>query len=221
MKRLILGLIILGCSLVASAQCPSSVVCDAMELKLSYSSLPNSGSVDSVGVVVSADTNWLPVNSVPSDTLVIPRDTFDCTDFADGFVYKNGSVLVGTACNTRTALPVDFINIEALDLGEVVIIKWSTAWELNSDYFLVEKVVNGSEFEAISGHFTAAGNTNEISHYHFADNSKMVSNIYRIQQVDFDGTINYSKLVKSAKVLAVEPVDEVIDIQELTGQEIK
>jgi hypothetical protein len=59
--------------------------------------------------------------------------------------------------------------------------------ELNSDYFSIERSVDGINFEHI-GSVKANGNKNVISNYSFSDYAPFIGiNYYRLKQYDFDG----------------------------------
>ncbi|MDW3210636.1 MAG: T9SS type A sorting domain-containing protein [Reichenbachiella sp.] len=87
----------------------------------------------------------------------------------------------------NTPLPVDLLSFHGSFTNEQVILGWSTASELNNDYFELEHSVDGSIFNkiaTISGH----GTTNELSEYTFDDSGYVQGiNYYRLKQVDFDG----------------------------------
>jgi hypothetical protein len=69
---------------------------------------------------------------------------------------------------------------------------WSTATEINSSHFEVQRTADGRSFEAI-GEVPAAGNTNQQSSYQFIDNSKPEGKYYyRLKQIDFNGEYGYS-----------------------------
>ncbi len=92
-------------------------------------------------------------------------------------------------------LPVEFISVEAQVLNNLVNISWSTAWEINNDYFTILKSTDGINFSSI-GVVLGNGTTNEISNYNFIDYDIQNDNtFYKIQQTDFDGTIDFSPVV--------------------------
>jgi hypothetical protein len=75
--------------------------------------------------------------------------------------------------------------------GEVVnadvLLKWSTAMEINSDYFIVEKSIDGINFNEI-GRVAAAGNSDQILDYRMLDPKVEAGVIYyRLVQYDYDG----------------------------------
>jgi hypothetical protein len=88
----------------------------------------------------------------------------------------------------NSPLPVTLVSFSATKADEnAVQLKWSTASEINFDYFVIEKSPDGKTFTSIAqvhGH----GTTNEEHAYHFVDANPFVGkNYYRLKSVDFDG----------------------------------
>jgi hypothetical protein len=75
------------------------------------------------------------------------------------------------------------------------LLQWSTAQEINNDYFSVEQSADGVSFTEI-GTVAGAGNTNEPRTYSLIDNSPYTNQAtyYRLKQVDFDGAFSYSDI---------------------------
>lgn len=92
-----------------------------------------------------------------------------------------------TLSNISSPLPVDFISIIATCEGKSVDVKWSTASEINNDYFEVQRSSNGFDWQAI-GTVAGAGNSSTTLHYSLTDNAPLNSkSYYRVMQYDFDG----------------------------------
>jgi len=94
------------------------------------------------------------------------------------------SQIVNVSENT---LPVTLKEFNAkLQKGKVTV-SWTTASEINNDYFTVERSENGYDYNEI-GKVQGAGNsTNDVS-YSFYDNSPLEDeSYYRLTQTDFDG----------------------------------
>lgn len=109
--------------------------------------------------------------------------------------YMTIESLGGLSC-TDSSLPVDFDFIDAKRTNDQVLITWSTASEENNDYFSIEKSLDNLHFEEI-GTRLGAGNSNELLEYSFTDyNSPSGLIYYRIKQTDYDGSYDYSKIVK-------------------------
>jgi hypothetical protein len=89
-------------------------------------------------------------------------------------------------------LPVEYSAFNARANGNNVNVDWSTASEVNSDYFLVEKSINGVQFDPI-GKVNARGFSTSSYSYLFVDvNPSVGNNYYRLKQVDRNGTFEYS-----------------------------
>jgi hypothetical protein len=97
----------------------------------------------------------------------------------------------GTFCMTASVLPVELISFQAKKVGEIVVIKWGTYSELNSEKFIVERSTDGVNFEEII-QTNGAGNSSEELFYEGVDfNPNEGINYYRLKQVDFDGQFEY------------------------------
>lgn len=84
-------------------------------------------------------------------------------------------------------LPIELISFDAFHTGKgKVKIQWITESELNNDYFIVEKSLDGFFFTEIA-QIDGAGNSMEKRNYHVLTNAEPVVCYYRLSQVDFDG----------------------------------
>ena len=96
-------------------------------------------------------------------------------------------------------LPVEFIYFTATDAGATVQLNWSTAQEINSNYFSIERSYDGNVFETI-GRVSAAGQSNSVLNYGFTDRVSGEGTLfYRIKQVDIDNKFMYSKITSIVK----------------------
>lgn len=71
---------------------------------------------------------------------------------------------------------------------------WETSSEINSREFIIERSLNGTDFQAI-GTVSAAGNSSTFKQYSLTDNTPNFINHYRIKQIDLDGRFTYSKIL--------------------------
>lgn len=115
-------------------------------------------------------------------------------------------------------LPVEYISFNAFANSNHVDVSWSTASEVNSDYFIVEKSTNGSTFSPI-GKVGAAGFSTATQSYQYVDAHPVQgNNYYRLKQMDRNGTFEYSSVrvvnfKKSAMNVFPNPVtDRVISV---------
>jgi len=97
------------------------------------------------------------------------------------------------AQNSST-LPVSLIDFSSLCMDNSVIIKWTTASEINNDYFTLERSVNSYQFEPIA-FIEGAGNSNDIVRYAYEDDKLPYAVYYRLKQTDFDGTSAIGKII--------------------------
>jgi hypothetical protein len=105
------------------------------------------------------------------------------------------------------ALPVDLISFTATVDQNIVGLNWITATETNNQGFEVQRSADG-EFEKIAfveGH----GTTTETQVYTYQDRTVGVGSYsYRLKQVDFDGTFEYSNVVEVPAAPAVFALDQ-------------
>ncbi len=92
-------------------------------------------------------------------------------------------------------VPVELTSFAATTDNRNVTLNWSTATELNNSGFQVERS-SGSAYEVV-GFVAGSGTTTEIRNYNFVDqNVASGTYSYRLKQVDFDGTFEYSNAIE-------------------------
>ncbi len=91
-------------------------------------------------------------------------------------------------------LPVEYLEFDAVNVGDYNHISWVTASEENSDYFVIEKSADGINYDEL-GTVTAAGFSTEYIEYNYIDENPLAISYYRLKNVDFDGQFAYSKVV--------------------------
>ncbi len=98
------------------------------------------------------------------------------------------------------AFPVELLTLTAEWQGVDGLVKWTTAKEVNSAYFGVERSLDGGQTFAWLGNVTAAGNTTAPRNYSFTDiNVASVTDqivYYRLKMVDLDATYKYTDKVE-------------------------
>ncbi len=96
---------------------------------------------------------------------------------------------------TTSTLPIELLEFTATPSGDVVLVNWVTATELNNDYFTVERTTGDGVFENI-GRIEGAGNSTGLLSYSFTDEEPLPGiSYYRLKQTDYDGSFSYSALV--------------------------
>jgi hypothetical protein len=104
----------------------------------------------------------------------------------------NGGVWIYT---DSLLIPVELTNFTAVADNGNVLLKWTTATELNNSGFEIERSINDEGFEKIA--FVAGfGTTTEPKTYSYIDESVYGLIKYRLKQNDFDGSFEYSNVVE-------------------------
>jgi hypothetical protein len=91
-------------------------------------------------------------------------------------------------------LPVTLLDFQGHLSNNNIFLDWSTASELNSNYFEIQKSVDGINFYSL-GTVRAEGNSASQRNYHLTDTKVKELNYYRLKIVDIDGHFVYSKVI--------------------------
>ncbi len=94
-----------------------------------------------------------------------------------------------------TVVPVELTSFTALSEGGNVKLKWNSSSEINNSGFEIQRSNNNVNFSKI-GYIQGHGSTTKSYEYTFVDNSAFGHQYYRLKQVDFNGSYNYSKVVE-------------------------
>lgn len=94
-----------------------------------------------------------------------------------------------------TILPVELLNFVAYSTQTEVVCNWSTALEINNDFFSVMRSSDGNGFTKI-GTIQGAGNSSITKEYGFRDENPLPGiSYYYLIQTDFDGKTSSSGIV--------------------------
>jgi hypothetical protein len=92
-------------------------------------------------------------------------------------------------------LPVELSSFEAKCDKKEVLLKWTTATEINNDYFEVERILENGTTSSIAK-IKGAGNSNKSLNYQIIDRyPNDGTNYYRLKQTDMDGKYKYSETI--------------------------
>lgn len=161
-------------------------------------------------VSISFDFNSIGGSPLGSNLrLLIDRD-------GDGFADNDVTPIVGTVSNgiavfsnlnlqngdrftlgntdASVPLPVELVAFEAKPTSELVLINWTTASELNNDFFMVQRSIDAEEWEDLMK-VKGAGTISEKKTYQAMDVQPYAGeSYYRLKQADFDGVVSYSQI---------------------------
>ena len=114
------------------------------------------------------------------------------------FTATSNTFYIGSVDAVSSPLPIELINFDALlnkNRNEVNL-TWSTASELNNDFFTIERTHDLEKFEEVIT-VKGQGTVNSKSNYTSIDDSPLPGkSYYRLKQTDFDGQFTYSELRK-------------------------
>ena len=141
-----------------------------------------------------------PYGTYSNSNLALITGDVRSAPFTAGGSFFSSRELVGEVYYNATIIPVELTSFTASVTDTRVTLNWSTATETNNQGFTVERS-NGNEFAAV-GFVNGKGTTTEIQNYSFVDAGVTPGSYsYRLKQVDFDGTFEYSSAVE-VEVLA-------------------
>ena len=99
--------------------------------------------------------------------------------------------------NISASLPVDLVYFDVhASNNHSSSLHWATASEINNSHFEIERSYDGKTFESV-GEVTGNGNSQHQIVYSYLDEGiRLMENtvFYRLKQVDFDGTSEYSDI---------------------------
>jgi hypothetical protein len=92
-------------------------------------------------------------------------------------------------------VPVELVGFSASIIDGNVELNWTTATETNNMGFDIERSVDNSAYEKV-GFVNGTGTTAETQKYSFIDKAVTGKIKYRLKQIDFNGTYEYSNSVE-------------------------
>jgi photosystem II stability/assembly factor-like uncharacterized protein len=111
-----------------------------------------------------------------------------------GWTIGDNGVILKT---NNGGIPVELVSFSAVREGNQIQLSWITTTELNNQGFEIERKLT-DDWEKI-GFVNGNGTTTEMQYYSFTDDIRLVNNVdiiyYRLIQIDFDGTFEYSNEV--------------------------
>ncbi|GAB4299453.1 MAG: hypothetical protein Kow0098_25980 [Ignavibacteriaceae bacterium] len=131
-------------------------------------------------------------------------ETLEDVDFVDNFVgYAVGTFGKIIKTEDGGVIPVELTSFTASVNGNSVILNWQTATETNNSGFEVQRRKSESESKAAEwesiGFASGFGTTTEPKSYSFIDelSPDFTDNLsYRLKQIDYNGTFEYSDIVE-------------------------
>ena len=93
-------------------------------------------------------------------------------------------------------IPVELVSFTSSIVNNSVNLNWITATELNNSGFEVQKSLDNSNWNKI-GFVSGNGTSTEVHNYSFVDANPVTGiSYYRLKQIDFDGSYEYSNIAE-------------------------
>ncbi len=142
-------------------------------------------------------TGWFPnnanVGSAPAVTVGVGSVT------ATGIVFPANTYMPMVLSSLSAPLPIELISFKSNCVKDLQQITWSTASEMNNDFFTVERSDDGVTFRDI-GTVNGHGTTTQFHQYNFTDPQPVLSaSYYRLRQTDYNGQFTTSAIIVGEK----------------------
>ncbi len=149
--------------------------------------------------VLNVTNGYTPTNG---DEVVILDGTSNVTGIFSGSSALNGWFINYNTPNAGditlsfgAILPVELLSFSAKQKEDKVLLDWHTSSELNNEGFDIERSTDGRVWEPL-GFLNGHGTTLDEQFYAFIDEKPARGiNYYRLRQMDFDGTWEFSEVV--------------------------
>lgn len=115
------------------------------------------------------------------------------------------------------SLPIELINFTGVFENNYNLIQWSSASEHNNAYYILEKSIDGTNWDILNTQ-SGAGNSVDQLDYTFRDTQYNNGiNYYRLSQVDFDGQSETFNIISIDNSVKIKNITKLID---LLGREV-
>ena len=200
------------------------VITDAGQKRFGFDIFSTSGTFNTTNTFAEVDTNWASNgfpgaeihhgSSAPTGTSPYTFDkitwTAPSTPGQDTFYYAanaaNGDNLATAKDHSMlgkpiyltvigSGVPVTLTSFNVAYTSNKVALNWTTATEINTDHFEIERSSNARTFSVV-GKVKATGNSSSTLEYSYNDNLAGLSGTiyYRLKSVDKNGAFNYSNI---------------------------
>ena len=133
----------------------------------------------------SVDATWSDVTL--SGTLNTTANKLSGVSVSSGDLFKSWALV-----SELNPLPVELTHFKPECEDNTVTIEWTTAAEINNDYFVIEKSLDGTTWIAVDS-IDGAGNSFVEQNYTYQIKNHVYEITYfRLKQVDYDNTTSYS-----------------------------
>ena len=151
----------------------------------------NTGGIDLAGIDTLNTNVMFTVKNANISSFMVK---FGAEITSGGASQRNYSVFLKDFTSSSITLPIKLSSFSAILYNHTVDLKWITSAEINTNYFEVERSVDGKNYSSI-GIISSAGNSNTDMKYNYQNDITSFNNgiiYYRLKIVDKDGSVSYS-----------------------------
>ncbi|MDI3321642.1 T9SS type A sorting domain-containing protein [Pinibacter soli] len=206
---------------IVNKETPVTVLSDGFLAKAEWNAVNEDVNFNhaAAGIDRNHDRTWFPQNALSATTGTGPYayNAVQVVSYDNKF-YPYYPITVSSIISP---LLVTGLKLTAsLSNNNSVTLNWQTLTEVNSNYFIVEKSVDGINYSGVAK-VNATGNSTSSRNYAAVDNNinAIAENIlYRIREVDLDGKISYSNVVSvkltndARRLISIYPNPALTDI---------
>ena len=139
----------------------------------------------------STASDWSDVTL--SGTLNTTNNTLSGVTVAKANFFRSWALV-----SSVVSLPVELVHFKSKCEDNIVTIEWKTAAEINNNYFVIEKSLDGTTWTAVDS-IDGAGNSFVEQNYTYQIKNHIYEITYfRLKQVDYNNTTNYSDIESCA-----------------------
>lgn len=133
--------------------------------------------------------------SIANSNIIEDKNAVAVGSYNSTFTSAGGNWIAQMATFITTSsiiiLPIDLLSFTGRCNNGHIVLAWTTASEMNNDYFTIERSEDGSNWEGI-GTVKSAGNSSTIQNYSLAaDETNDQISYFRLKQTDLDGHFKY------------------------------
>ena len=166
---------------------------NVFDLELVANAITNMGANDSFHSIfqnsTTGPTGWADAGTVHT----ISAFSSSSITLQSGSV--SGFGIFGIGKSDEYILPIVLVVFDGQNIGNANVLNWTTATELNNDYFTIERSLDGKNYEVI-GTVQGAGQSSTLLDYEYTDAQPFLgTNYYRLKQTDYNGDFDYSNVI--------------------------
>jgi hypothetical protein len=147
------------------------------------------GSTPSCGGASAGNRDFRMVAFDFSDLGITPSNVSTIVKFQHQLSSRSDMAFIAYNGSSISLLPVELNFFQAIPQKETVALRWETATENNNDFFILERSIDGQNWEHLAT-ISGAGNSTVTNTYYYTDKAPFHGiSYYRLSQQDYNGKL--------------------------------